>query len=84
MAEVELDCRGMKLVYKIDMETDVIDEITFSTDQGTVGNLTFTYLQSIEDIGGDFVSPSGPGQRTDQQDSSGLLWLVELVEGSLG
>ena len=84
VAEVQLDCRGIKLVYKIDMETDVIDEITFSTDRGMVGNLKFTYLQSIDDVSGEFVSPSGPGQRTDRQDSSGLLWLVELVEDSLG
>jgi hypothetical protein len=63
---------------------DVIDEITFSTDQGVVGNLKFSYLQSIDGVSGEFVSPSGPRRRTDMQSSSGLLWLVELVEGSLG
>ena len=84
IAEVELDCRGIKLVYKIDLETDVIDEIIFSTDRGVVGNLSFSYLQSIDGVGGEFVSPGGPRQRTDLQGHPGLLWLIELVEGSLG
>jgi hypothetical protein len=74
----------MKLVYKIDLETDVIDEITFSTDQGVVGNLRFSYLQSLDGVSGEFISPVGPRQRTDLQDSSGLLWLIELAKGSLG
>jgi len=84
VAEVELNYQGMKLVYKVDLETDVIDEITFSTDQGVVGNLRFTYLQSIDGISGEFISPVGPRQRTDLQDNSGLLWLIELAKGSLG
>jgi hypothetical protein len=83
-AEVELDYQGAKLIYKVDLEADVIDEITFSTDRGRTGNLKFSYLQSVEDAGGQFVSPSGPTQRTDRQDDLGLRWLVELVEGSLG
>jgi len=84
VAEVEFHFQGVKLVYKIDLETDVIDEITFSTDRGEMGNLSFSYLQSIDGVNGEFVSPSGPGQRTDLQDSSGLLWLIELAKGSLG
>jgi RNA polymerase sigma-70 factor (ECF subfamily) len=83
-AEVELDYQGAKLIYKVDLEADVIDEITFSTDRGRTGNLKFSYLQSVEDAGGQFVSPSGPTQRTDRQDDLGLRWLIELVEGSLG
>ena len=84
VAEVELNYQGMKLVYKIDLKTDVIDEITFSTDQGVVGNLRFSYLQSIDGVSGEFASPIGPRQRTDLQNSSGLLWLIELAKGSLG
>lgn len=84
VAEVELNVQGMKVVYTIDLETDVIDEITFSTERGVVGNLKFSYLQSIDGVSGEFVSPVGPRQRTDLQDSSGLLWLIELAKGSLG
>ena len=84
VAEVELHYQGIRLVYTIDLDTDVIDQITFSTDQGVVGNLKFSYLQSMNGIRGEFVSPVGPGQRTDLQNSSGLLWLIELAKGSLG
>ena len=84
VAEVELHDQGMKLVYTIDLETDVINEITFSTDRGVVGNLRFSYLQSLDGVSGEFISPAGPRQRTDLQDSSGLLWLIELAKGSLG
>lgn len=82
-AEVELTCEDAKIVYKIDMETDVVEEITFSTNQGKSGNLKFTYLQSIDNVVGEFVPPGRPRQQTTPQSSQGLLWLVQLVEGSL-
>jgi hypothetical protein len=83
-AQVELDCEGVKLVYKIDLETDVIDEITFSTDQGKTGNLKFSYLQSIEGVSKEFIPPGRPRQRRASKSGPGLLWLVQLVEGLLG
>lgn len=81
---VELDCGNVKLVYKIDLETDVIDEITFSTDQGDKGNLKFSYLQSVDGVGGEFVRPVRPrSEKTSYHESPGLLWLVQLLNGSL-
>ncbi len=84
-AHVELFCKGLKLIYKIDLEMDVIDEITFSTDQGDTGNLKFSYLQSIAGAGAseEFTTPRQRRQRTSKS-GPGLLWLVQLVEGSLG
>jgi hypothetical protein len=82
-AQVELDCEGVRLVYKIDLETDVIDEITFSTNQDNTGNLKFSYLQSIEGVSEEFRPPR-PRRRRASKSSPGLLWLVQLVEGSLG
>ena len=84
-AQVELIYKGFRLIYNIDLEMDVIDEITFSTDQGKKGNLKFSYLQSIEGAGGskDFTPPR-PRQRRASKNSLDLLWLVQLVEGSLG
>ena len=82
-AQVELDCEGVKLVYKIDLKTDVIDEITFLTDQGETGNLKFSYLQSIDGVGREFVRPTKPEKRTATRDNPGLLWLVQLGEGSI-
>jgi RNA polymerase sigma-70 factor (ECF subfamily) len=84
-AQVELIYKGLRLIYKIDLEMDVIDEITFSTDQGIKGNLKFSYLQSIEGAGAseDFRPPR-PRRRRASNSGPGLLWLVQLVEGSLG
>jgi len=82
-AEVELTHENTKIVYKIDLETDVIDEITFSTDQGETGNLKFSYLQSVDGVSAEFVSPGRPGKPTVPQSSPGLIWLAQLVEGSL-
>jgi len=82
-AEVELTGENAKIIYKINMETDVVDEITFSTNQGKTGNLVFSYLQSVDNVSGEFVPPSRPGQPTTSQSSQGLLWLLQLLEDSL-
>lgn len=83
-AQVELIHEGVRIIYSIDLETDVIDEITFSTDKGDKGNLKFSYIQTINDvIDGEFVPPNRSQSRGVSKSSSGLLWLVELVEGAL-
>ena len=82
-ATVELSQGNIKIAYNIDLDKDVIDEITFSNEQGSMGNLKFEYLESIEDIGNEFVAPKRPGQQTIARNSSGPLWLVQLLEDSL-
>ena len=84
-ATVELIYEGLRIIYNIDLETDIIDEITFSTDQGNKGNLKFSYIQNVNDIiHGEFVAPDNLNSRSTLKDSSDLLWLIQLVEGSLG
>ncbi|MHC4432298.1 MAG: RNA polymerase sigma factor [Planctomycetota bacterium] len=82
-AQVELDCEGARLVYKIDMKTDVVDEITFLTDQGVIGNLKFSYLQSIDGVGREFSRPTRPQKRMATKDNPGLMWLVQMGEGTI-
>ena len=82
-AEVELNHEGTRIVYKIDMEKDIVDEITFSTDQGNTGNLKFSYLESVKGLDQEFLPPGRPGNPTAPQSSPGLIWLSQLVEGSL-
>ena len=82
-ATVELSQGNIKIAYNIDLDKDVIDEITFSNEQGSMGNLKFEYLESIEDIGNEFVAPKRPGQQTIARNSSGPLWLTQLLEDSL-
>ncbi len=84
IAQVELNCEDLRIIYNIDLETDIINEITFSTDQGDKGNLKFTYIQEINEvIQGEFVSPKRSRSRGASKRGSGLLWFVQLVEGSL-
>ncbi len=82
--EVTLFCEGMKLVYKIDMEKDVVDEITFATDKGDIGSLKFNYLQSAEKANGQFESPAGQTSRNAvSRTAPGLSWLTQLANGTL-
>lgn len=82
-AEVELDCKDVKLVYKIDLETDVVDEINFYNSKGNMGNLKFSYLQSIDKVSDEFVLPGRPRKRTVSKGSSGMLWFVQLLDGQI-
>ncbi|MBN2181633.1 MAG: RNA polymerase sigma factor [Sedimentisphaerales bacterium] len=82
-ATVEIIRDNIKIIYKIDLEKDVVDEITFSNNEGSIGNLKFSYLQSIDDINEEFAVPRIPRQQTNTKDSSGILWLVQLLEDSL-
>ncbi len=77
--EVVLTAERVILVYTIDMETDVIEKITFSTDNGGQGELRFSYLQDIDDIGNEFAPPRAASYRSSQQKPSGMLWLVKLI-----
>ena len=51
--------------------------------------MKFSYLQDIDDVGNEFVSPRAAGYQTPPQQApdpvgdAGLLWLVQLAEGSL-
>ncbi len=92
-AEVELRGKtGSGIIYRIDMEADVIDEIIFSTDKGSIGNLKFSYLQSVDGAGGlaagqEFLPPAGlkksAAVKPAADAATGGLWLMRLVEGSL-
>ena len=79
--EVTLDCKQVKLVYTIDMETDVIEKITFVGTNGNEGELRFSYLQDIENVGSEFAQPSRPSMRAPQREDQGVLWLVDFVDG---
>jgi RNA polymerase sigma-70 factor (ECF subfamily) len=82
--QVILTCEQVKLIYTIDLETDVIDEITFSAQESIKGQLRFSYLQDIDSVGNEFAGPTRQSRQKRQQKSKGLLWLVQLAEGSLG
>jgi RNA polymerase sigma factor (sigma-70 family) len=78
--EVVLTREQAKLVYLIDMENDVIEGITFSANEATVGELRFSYLQDIDRATSEFVAPRRSSSTKPQRDPPGILWLVQLVE----
>ena len=82
-AQVELTHEDTKIVYKIDMETDVVDQITVSTDRGDTANLNFSYLESVDGLDQEFLPPDKPGNPMAAESDPGILWLAQLVEGSL-
>jgi hypothetical protein len=76
-ALVTLTTGKINLLYTIDMEKDVVDRIVFSGD--VAGELGFSYLEDIDNVGGDFLSP-----RTSSydflEDSQGMGWLIDLAK----
>jgi len=79
--EVTLDCGQVKLVYTIDMETDVIDKITLTGANGAEGEMGFSYLQDIEGIGSEFKAPGPTSRRASVRGGQGVLWLTSLLDG---
>jgi len=78
-AAVALTQEQTRLVYTINMETDVIEKITFSAGNDREGELEFSYLQNIDNPGNEFVSPRIGSYRKLQQNPPGMLWLVKLI-----
>jgi hypothetical protein len=84
-AKVTLSHNQRKLVYAVDMEKDVVDKITFLSDEEQVlGELRFSYLQEIGNVGSEFVKPSSRrSHRGMRSKKPGMLWLIQLAEGRL-
>ena len=68
------------LHYTIDMEKDVIDRITFSTEsERESGRLEFTYLQDVEQAHDEFAVPKTNKYGRLKQ-GIGMKWLFELAK----
>ncbi|MHC4582758.1 MAG: RNA polymerase sigma factor [Planctomycetota bacterium] len=78
-AEVVLTYGQLKLIYTVHMETDVIEKIAFTATDGAGGELTFSYLQEVDDVGDEFMPPTVRGNRGPRRPSPGMLWLVNLM-----
>lgn len=72
-----------RLVYRIDMETDVVRSIAFFVKQAPVGQLDFEYFQDLPQSRGDYLAPRTSTYRGSQSEDMGILWLVRLANGSL-
>ncbi len=58
------------------MQADVVEKITFVSETGKlIGQLNFSYLQEVENIGNEFTSP----RKKDSAKPRGIQWLFELI-----
>jgi len=75
---VTLTCQEAKLVYAINTEKDVIESISFFGQDGVEGELRFSYLQEIGEVGGEFAAPRPVGLRRTAWSRLEGLWLEKL------
>jgi len=82
--EVVLSLERMKIIYTIDMQMDLVEKITFSGGNGSEGELRFSYLQDIDNIGSEFAPPRRTSLTGPHGNGQGMLWLVRLAEATFG
>ena len=76
--------RDIDLIYNIDMEKDLVDNIRFDINGTPIGLLSFSYLQDINQVDNEFIEPVI--FKTSQipiQDDPGILWLFNLAQGNM-
>ncbi len=83
-AQVTVERGEAKLVYTIDIEADLVRQITFMVGSATVGSLEFAYLSDTRVNTSEFAAPAGRYERASRRESPGILWLVRLADGALG
>lgn len=77
------------LRYTINMDKDVTEKIEFLVDDNfgnsKQGVLRFTYLEKLEQLTEEFTAPTKINvKKGKHHDSRGVLWLIELAQGTLG
>ena len=77
VAKVIASGAGGRVVYTIDLEKDVVTRISVSAG-GVDGELVFSYLQEIDDVGGRFAAPVVRRGSGSVVDGSGIGWLFDL------
>ncbi|MHC4394630.1 MAG: RNA polymerase sigma factor [Planctomycetota bacterium] len=77
-AEVTLATEKGGLRYIIDMDKDIVERIIYTGE--SQGELVFTYLQEIDDIGREFSEPRWnqglPGKE------AGIMWLIREINNN--
>ena len=72
------------LLYTINMEKDIVEDIRFVVNEINAGTLYFSYLQDISQAGSEFTEPViSDTSQIATQEGPGILWLVNLAYGSL-
>jgi hypothetical protein len=79
--QITLSAEGRPLVYTIDMETDVVEKITLSVNEGEAGELLFSYMQDIEGAGSEFAEPSKTSFAAQHRRGPGIFRLFKKPFG---
>jgi RNA polymerase sigma-70 factor (ECF subfamily) len=83
-AQVTVLAEGAKLVYLIDLEADLVRQISFISSNAPVGTLEFEYLQDVNVRANEVPGPPARGERASVRENPGLQWLLRLANGNLG
>jgi RNA polymerase sigma-70 factor (ECF subfamily) len=74
---------NINLVYLIDMENDIVENIQTEVSGRTTGILQFEYFQDIDQADKEFVEPVISSTSEIQQAGPDVPWLIQLAQGSL-
>jgi RNA polymerase sigma factor (sigma-70 family) len=72
---------GFKIVYTIDMKTDLVRQIHFFKDKSEQGRLSVEYLKDVKGSTG-VIEPKLPRRRPARHKRLDTLWMLDLVKGA--
>lgn len=64
------------------MGTDVIEKIVFSDQEHGKGEIRFSYLQDVENVGAEFTEPRVKRYTRQRREDAGIFWLFELISST--
>jgi hypothetical protein len=69
-----------RLIYTIDIKKDVIEKVEVTTSDGKKAELSFSYLQDLEQAAYEFTQPRiTRSYGTERRASPGMRWLVQML-----
>jgi hypothetical protein len=82
-ATITVHADDLTLIYTVNMKTDVIETIAFSTNTTPapthLGEIRFTYLQEADGAADAFATPADVRPGSTPQQEAGMLWLRRLI-----
>ncbi len=73
------------MIYTIDIEHDIVEEILITIGTDIIGSLEFSYLNNIDNVLDKYTKPVIPtNTKTELQELPGILWLTDLSQGKIG
>lgn len=82
-AQVTVSYDKTQFVYLIDIEADLVRQVSLSVGGTQVGELGFEYLEDVNVAPSEFAAPALRVDPLSLRNSPGLLWLVRLANGTL-